>query len=93
MALTKTGIKAIDSKNQSIMLDQIEEFDLDPLSYHAVVLGVKDESCSSRKVNKKICRTPEMEAKNLHFKKKRREQVTKSRKATKIYREYTQWNN
>jgi hypothetical protein len=91
MFLNKTGNKNRNAQQEEVLLDQVEELDFDPLSYHIAVLGIKDDSCNSRKVNKKIGPTPEQDARNLHFKKKRREQVVKSRKASKIYYDFTRW--
>jgi hypothetical protein len=92
MFLIKTGNNVRNTQQVEILLDQVEELDFDTVSYHNALSGIKDGSCNSRKVNKKIGPTPEKDATNLRYKKKRREQVVKSRKATKIYREYTQWN-
>jgi hypothetical protein len=72
--------------------DQVDELDdIDSLNYQIAYKAIKDNHGTSRKTNKKIGPTPEKDATNLKFKKKRRQEEIKSRKATKIYLEYTRF--
>jgi hypothetical protein len=92
MYLLVSNKRVQNARHTAELFDQVDELDeIDSLNYQVAYKAIKDNHGTSRKVNKKIGPTPERDATNLKFKKKRRQEEIKSRKATKIYLEYTRF--